>query len=366
MKRKLNEKNYIVIADWMLELGLNTRELLTYALIYGFCQDKEGCYYGSLEYLASWLGIEDRTNATRYLKPLVEKGLITKEDVRTKINQKACIYRTLINRGDPTKEAEVDYIIIQPWMVQNLHLNGKDLLLYALVHSYSRKGSDNFCSYKKEYFAKWLQCRKDNLDRQIEKATNKSLIKAVDGGYVAIVPKEIALPQTDNTPCEEELDFTQIDNTYPQTDNTDALKLTTNNLYNNLNNNILNNNIDNTYTPKPFVVEKELDEYVKNILYKSNSFKQYTESGNVMPFVNAAERLIKMIKKQSKKKRQNICCFSESQILKLLEAALEAENNILDTFNNPDGYIVSKINDEIEKITLKGESTYENSRTIYS
>ena len=115
--------------------------------------------------------------------------------------------------------------------------------------------------------------------------------------------------------------------------------------------NILNDNINNTYKSRPFVVEKELDEYVKNILYKSNSFTEYLESGDLKPFINATERLIKIIKNQSKKRRNTICCFSESQILKLLEAALEAENNILDTFNNPDGYIVSKINSEIEAIT---------------
>ena len=144
------------------------------------------------------------------------------------------------------------------------------------------------------------------------------------------------------------------DSRLPKFGNQESQKLSPNK--NNSSNNksskdILNNNINNTYTSKPFVVEKELDEYVKNILYKSNSFTGYLESGDLKPFINATERLMKIIKNQSKKRRNTICCFSKSQILKLLEAALEAENNILDTFNNPDGYIVSKINSEIEAIT---------------
>ena len=246
MSRKLSIKNYIAIADWMLNLNLNTRELLTYALIYGFSQDGEGYYYGSLEYLSSWLGMSDRTNATRYLKPLVDRGLLEKKEGRSKLNQKVCVYSTIVNNGSIIDNPDIDYIIIQPWMMQDMHLNGKDLLLYALVHGYSRKESGNICRYSKDYFAKWLQCRKDNVDRQIKRAIGSGIIKEQGGGFLAVVPDGIDLPQTDNTLMSDgEIDFTQIDNTFPQSDNTSSLKLTTNNLdQDNLEDNLdLNNNI---------------------------------------------------------------------------------------------------------------------------
>ena len=246
MSRKLSIKNYIAIADWMLDLNLNTRELLTYALIYGFSQDGEGYYYGSLEYLSSWLGMSDRTNATRYLKPLVDRGLLAKKEGRSKLNQKVCVYSTIVNNGSIIDNPDIDYIIIQPWMMQDMHLNGKDLLLYALVHGYSRKESGNICRYSKDYFAKWLQCRKDNVDRQIKRAIGSGIIKEQGGGFLAVVPDGIDLPQTDNTLMSDgEIDFTQIDNTFPQSDNTSSLKLTTNNLdQDNLEDNLdLNNNI---------------------------------------------------------------------------------------------------------------------------
>lgn len=245
MNRKLSIKNYIAIADWMLELKLNTRELLTYALIYGFSQDGEGYYYGSLEYLSSWLGMSDRTNATRYLKPLADRGLLIKKEGRSKTNQKVCVYMAAADNGPVIDNPDIDYMIIQPWMMQDMHLNGKDLLLYALVHGYSRKESGNICKYSKDYFAKWLQCRKDHVDRQVRQAIMNGLIKEEKDGFIAIVPTEIELTQIDNTPLlEDEIDFTQIDNTYPQTDNTSSPKLTTNNLnLDNLEDNlVLNNN----------------------------------------------------------------------------------------------------------------------------
>ena len=244
MSRKLSIKNYIAIADWMLNLNLNTRELLTYALIYGFSQDGEGYYYGSLEYLSSWLGMSDRTNATRYLKPLVDRGLLIKKEGRSKMNQKVCVYMAVADNGPVIDNPDIDYMIIQPWMMQDMHLNGKDLLLYALVHGYSRKESGNICKYSKDYFAKWLQCRKDHVERQVRQAIRNGLIKEEKGGFVAIVPAEVELTQIDNTPVKEgDIDFTHIDNTYPQTDNTSSPKLTTNNLsLNNLDDNLVSNN----------------------------------------------------------------------------------------------------------------------------
>ena len=159
-----------------------------------------------------------------------------------------CVYSAVVNNGSIIDNPDIDYIIIQPWMMQDMHLNGKDLLLYALIHGYSRKESGNICRYSKEYFAKWLQCRKDNVDRQIRRAVGSGLIKEQGGGFLAVVPDGIDLPQTDNTPMSDgEIDFTQIDNTFPQTDNTSSLKLTTNNLnQENLEDNlVLNNNISN-------------------------------------------------------------------------------------------------------------------------
>lgn len=76
-------KSNLVCQSWMrTELGLKGGELMTYALIWGFSQDGQSCFYGSFSYVMEWVGCSRRT-AIRLLQNLEEKGLIRKwqEDV---------------------------------------------------------------------------------------------------------------------------------------------------------------------------------------------------------------------------------------------------------------------------------------------
>lgn len=58
-------------------LGLTGNELIAFALVYGFSQDGESSFPGSISYVSSWLGCS-RSTAVRVLKSLVEKGLTVK------------------------------------------------------------------------------------------------------------------------------------------------------------------------------------------------------------------------------------------------------------------------------------------------
>jgi hypothetical protein len=70
--------NYLVIQGWMVsELNLSSNDLLTYALIYGFSQDGETEFTGSINYLCKWLNCS-RPTAIKSLKFLTEKNLIIK------------------------------------------------------------------------------------------------------------------------------------------------------------------------------------------------------------------------------------------------------------------------------------------------
>ena len=70
--------NYLVIQGWMVsELNLSGNDLLTYALIYGFSQDGETEFTGSINYLCKWLNCS-RPTAIKSLKFLTEKNLIIK------------------------------------------------------------------------------------------------------------------------------------------------------------------------------------------------------------------------------------------------------------------------------------------------
>lgn len=81
----MDESRYLVINEWMLDLGLNDSELRAYALIYGFSQDRETGFRGSIDYIAHWCQVERRW-AIRVLKSLMEKGLVTKQSTPGQAN----------------------------------------------------------------------------------------------------------------------------------------------------------------------------------------------------------------------------------------------------------------------------------------
>lgn len=76
----MKNNNFITIQGWMVnDLKLSGNELICYALIYGFTQDEESEFRGSLQYISDWLGIS-KQNVRLIIKRLVEKGLIIKRD----------------------------------------------------------------------------------------------------------------------------------------------------------------------------------------------------------------------------------------------------------------------------------------------
>lgn len=96
---------YVTIFDWMLELGLNGRELNAYAVIYSF--GKNGDWFtGSASYLGQWMGVKKKDNVYRALSALMDKGLIEKRE-RWERGQKLCDYRPAPKRGRGTPEKGV-------------------------------------------------------------------------------------------------------------------------------------------------------------------------------------------------------------------------------------------------------------------
>lgn len=79
MRKKVKPNNFVVIAGWMLDLGLSGNELITYALIYGFSQDDETKFQGSIAYIQEWIGAGSKTTAINITKKLEERGLVEKE-----------------------------------------------------------------------------------------------------------------------------------------------------------------------------------------------------------------------------------------------------------------------------------------------
>ena len=92
---------YIVILPWMREeLDLKGNELLVYALIHGFSQEAQGCFFGSLEYISKACGCS-RPTAIETLKKLRERGLIYKREL-IENNVKLCQYTAITGGSKET------------------------------------------------------------------------------------------------------------------------------------------------------------------------------------------------------------------------------------------------------------------------
>lgn len=90
---ELSRDNYVQVSGWMLQdLGLKGNELLIYAIIYGFSQDRKSSYFGDQAYLAAWTNSTVRTVHSSLMK-LIGKGLLEVKDIPGPGNRKS--YRAL-------------------------------------------------------------------------------------------------------------------------------------------------------------------------------------------------------------------------------------------------------------------------------
>ena len=76
----MDDTAYFCVQSWMVnKLNLKGAERDTYAIIYGFCQDGESDFHGSLGYIAELTGYS-RNSICAALKSLTEKNLIVKSE----------------------------------------------------------------------------------------------------------------------------------------------------------------------------------------------------------------------------------------------------------------------------------------------
>ena len=94
----VKENSYINIQAFMVnDLHLKGIELIVYAVIFGFSQDGESEFTGSLQYLADWT-CSTKQGVLKALQSLVEKQLILK-NIEYKNNIRFCTYKsTVLNK----------------------------------------------------------------------------------------------------------------------------------------------------------------------------------------------------------------------------------------------------------------------------
>lgn len=90
---QIKPENYIVIQGWMItNLNLKGNDLIVYAIIYGYCQNGNGKFIGSRNYLKEWTGCGSLRTIDSSLHNLIERGLIEKEETY-KDGIKTCSYQ---------------------------------------------------------------------------------------------------------------------------------------------------------------------------------------------------------------------------------------------------------------------------------
>lgn len=93
MKQPISDNTYFSIQAWMVtKLKLKGAERDVYAIIYGYSQDNDSDFHGSLDYISQLTGYSRNAICTA-LKSLTENGLIAKTE-KIINNIKYCRYRT--------------------------------------------------------------------------------------------------------------------------------------------------------------------------------------------------------------------------------------------------------------------------------
>lgn len=74
----MRKDGYVVVQPWMVtDYNLNGNKLLIYALIWGFSQDDQSCFYGSVSYIVEYFQLSKRA-VLNLLAELEKDGLIRK------------------------------------------------------------------------------------------------------------------------------------------------------------------------------------------------------------------------------------------------------------------------------------------------
>ena len=149
--------NYYVVHGWMLnELQLKGNDLLVFSIIYGFSQDGDSRFSGSLKYLQGCLGVS-RPTVIKSLKFLVENMLIIKHQKRVNgvlLNdysvRKKTIRVVLNLHGDNTKSTRGGSTDSLPHIY--IKDNNKDITLSELKDSDGENTSQNNLSNGKPTF----------------------------------------------------------------------------------------------------------------------------------------------------------------------------------------------------------------------
>lgn len=201
---KVKDDNFFLVSGWMLNrLDLKGAALQVFAIIYGFSQDGESYFTGSLQYLS------DFTNASRptiikALKELVELGYILKFENEmngvkfNKYKANLLVVKNLYNPGQETLQGGSQNSLPPPskeTLHNNISLDNKEKINKDIVNEVIELYHSICISFptiravsekRKKAVAKLLKTYSmEDFRKLFENAESSSFLKGTDGGWKA-------------------------------------------------------------------------------------------------------------------------------------------------------------------------------------
>lgn len=201
---KVKDDNFFLVSGWMLNrLDLKGAALQVFAIIYGFSQDGESYFTGSLQYLSDFTNASKPT-IIKALKELVDRGYILKYENEmngVKFNKYKADLLVVKNLAYPSKETLQggSQISLPPpskeTLPNNISLDNKEKISKDIVNEVIELYHSICISFPtiravSEARKKAIQgIRKkyslDDLKMVFENAENSSFLKGLDGGWKA-------------------------------------------------------------------------------------------------------------------------------------------------------------------------------------
>ena len=130
------------------------KEADVFAVINGFSQEGQGCFYGSLSLLSQFCGIRSKTTTQRILKNLVAKGAIVKTD-ELHNGVKFCTYKVNKNWYGMSKIDMGSISIIDTNNKEDININNNSL---------SKRESSRFQKPSIEEIRQYCSSRNNSVD----------------------------------------------------------------------------------------------------------------------------------------------------------------------------------------------------------
>lgn len=133
-----------VISEEMRQRGLAGNDLLVYAVIHGYSQGEQGCYYGSRKHLCELTGVAERT-LKDCLKRLLTKGNIKQLVVELEGRRILAYSVVLASAESAQQRAESAQASAEsaPGQGQNLPTDNKDINIYTRERETRTRESKN-------------------------------------------------------------------------------------------------------------------------------------------------------------------------------------------------------------------------------